>query len=252
VSIAGTAVKILKSYQENSNDEDVEFILTLETEYYHEARTFPLEFEKKFKLAKSTTLSNMVAFDTKGLLRRFGCIGGIMEMFYVRRLQGYVDRKASELARLDAEITELDARVRFVRAVVTGTLVVSNAADEALLAGLKAHDLPALSGENTDLRGYEYLLRMRVDRLKASSVLELEKDLASLREARDTLAAKSPEDLWLTDLDNFSAAYEAAAAVKAAARKATTAAAVAAAAKAAVKKAVKAPAKPKAKVAVPT
>jgi DNA topoisomerase-2 len=243
VSVAGTAVKILKSYQENSNDEDVEFILTLETEYYHEARTFPLEFEKKFKLAKSTTLSNMVAFDTKGLLRRFGSTGNIMEMFYERRLQGYVDRKASELARLEAEITELDARVRFVRAVVTGTLVVSNAADEALLAGLKAHDLPALSGENTDLRGYEYLLRMRVDRLKASSVLELEKELASLREARDTLAAKSPEDLWLTDLDNFSAAYEAAAAAKAAARTAVTAAAAAAAAKAAVKKAVKAPAK---------
>jgi hypothetical protein len=165
-----------------------------------------------------------------------------MEMFYERRLQGYVDRKASELARLEAEITELDARVRFVRAVVTGTLVVSNAADEALLAGLKAHDLPALS-DGADLRGYEYLLRMRVDRLKASSVLELEKDLASLREARDTLAAKSPEDLWLTDLDNFSAAYEAAAAAKAVARTAVSAAAAAAAAKAVAKKAVKAPAK---------
>ena len=48
---------------------------------------------------------------------------------------------------------------------------MANAEDDALLAGLKALDLPALS-EGADLRGYEYLLRMRVDRLKAAAVLE--------------------------------------------------------------------------------
>ena len=243
VSVAGSCLKLLKSYQEASNDEEVEFVLSLEPDYYHEARTFPAEFEKKFKLAKSMALTNMVAFDTDGLLRRFGSVGNILEMFYVRRLTGYVDRKANELARLDADIKELDARVRFVRAVVTGTLVVANAADEALLAGLKALDLPALS-EGADLRGYEYLLRMRVDRLKAAAVLELEKELAIAQAARDALAAKSPEDLWISDLDSFSAAYEAATAAKAAAKATAAGDAAAAAAKKVVKKTVKA--KPKA------
>lgn len=134
-----------------------------------------------------------------------------MESFYTARLAGYVTRKANELARMDALLVELDARVRFVRAVVTGALVVANAEDDALLAGLKGLGLPALSGSGSgpsDLRGYEYLLRMRVDRLKAAAVLELEKELAAAAAERAALAARSPEELWLADLASFEAAYE--------------------------------------------
>jgi len=205
---SSSASRMLKGFQEAYNDVDVEFILTLDPEYYHEARTWPAEFEKKFKLVDSVSLTNMVAFDCDGHIRRFASAGDILETYYVRRLRGYVQRKASELARMDADIVELDARVRFVRAVVTGELVVANAEDADLLAGLKALGLPPLSATTDDLRAYEYLLRMRVDRLKAAAVLELEKELATVREVRDVLAAKSAEDLWLADLTVFSEAYE--------------------------------------------
>jgi hypothetical protein len=107
---------------------------------------------------------------------------------------------------MDAEIVEIDARVRFVRAVVARTLVVANAADDALLAGLTGLGLPALSGGD-GLKGYEYLLRMRVDRLKAAAVAELEAELAAARAARAALEAKSPEMLWNEDLTTFETAY---------------------------------------------
>ena len=205
---SSSAARVLKSFQEAYNDVDVEFILTLDSEYYHEARTWPAEFEKKFKLVDSVSLTNMVAFDCDGHIQRYASAGAIMEAYYVRRIGGYVQRKTNELARLDAEIVELDARVRFVRAVVSGQLVVANAEDEDLLAGLRALGLPPLSSATDDLRAYEYLLRMRVDRLKASAVLDLEKELASIRLVRDTLAAKSAEELWLADLAVFSEAYD--------------------------------------------
>jgi DNA topoisomerase-2 len=219
-------VKVLKSFQEGYTEETVEFTLCLEPEYYHEARTFPAEFEKKFKLTTSTTLSNMVAFDTEGLLRRFGSVGSILEMFYGRRLAGYATRKENELARLDAEIVELDAQVRFIRAVIAGTLVIGNAADEAILAGLKALDLPALSGNAETLDGYNYLLGISLKRLKATEVARLEEKLAVTKVERDTLAAKRPQDLWLTDLDIFSAAYDAFYAANDARRSASTASAL--------------------------
>jgi len=220
-SETASAARVLKGFQEAYNDVDVEFLLTLDTEYFHEARTFPAEFEKKFRLVNSTTLTNMVAFDCDGHIRRFASVGAILETFYVKRIGGYVARKANELARLDAEIVELDARVRFVRAVVTGKLVVANAEDDALLAGLVALGLPPLSlpsGSAADLRAYEYLLRMRVDRLKAKAVVELEEELAQVRAGRDALAAKRPEDLWLVDLDVFSDAYDVFAAARLAGR----------------------------------
>ncbi|NDE16201.1 hypothetical protein EBZ80_14840 [bacterium] len=227
-----SGVRLLRDYQENYNDVDVEFVLTLEPEYYHEARTFPAEFEKKFKLTKSHALTNMVAFNTDGRLQRFGSVGAILEAFYGTRLGGYVARKTNELARMDAEIVELDARVRFVRAVVSGALVVANAEDETLLAGLKGLGLPALSGGGADdLRGYEYLLRMRVDRLKAAAVAELEAELVAARAARAALAERTPEQLWLSDLAVFEAAYEEFVAARGAARAAVAAGAGAAAPK---------------------
>ena len=207
-SVTGSAVKILKSFQEAYTDDTVEFILTLEPEYYHEARTFPNEFKKKFGLTKSTTLSNMVAFDTDGLLRRFGSVGSILEMFYVRRLGGYVTRKTNELARLDLEIQELDARVRFVRAVNAGTLVISKAEDAAILAGLQAHALPPLKGPASELDSYDYLLRMPIKDFKASAVIKNEEKWLAVKATRELLATKSAEDLWLADLDVFNGAYE--------------------------------------------
>jgi DNA topoisomerase-2 len=238
-SEVASAARLIKSFQEAYNDVDVEFVLTLDSEYYHEARTFPAEFEKKFRLVNSTSLANMVAFDCDGHIRRFGSAGAILESFYVKRIGGYVARKASELARLDALAQELDARVRFVRAVVSGKLVVANAEDADLLAGLRGLDLPALS-PGSDLHGYEYLLRMRVDRLKAAAILELEKELAAVRATRDELAAKSAEDLWLADLDVFSTAYETFSAIKAHARTAVATGAPVKAKKAVAKRVVKA------------
>jgi DNA topoisomerase-2 len=219
----GSAQRVLKAFQEAYNDVDVEFTLTLDPEYFHEARTFPADFEKKFRLTATTSLTNMVAFDVDGKIRRFESAGEILETFYMKRIGGYVARKANELARMDAEAVELDARVRFVRAVVTGTLKVANAEDEELLAGLRSLDLPPLSApgsptEPASLSAYEYLLRMRVDRLKAKAVVELEGELAAVRVLRDALAAKTAEDLWLADLVVFEEAYEKFSATRLAAR----------------------------------
>jgi len=96
----------------------------------------------------------------------------------------------------------------FVRAVISGSLVISNVEDDILFTAMKGLGLPTLSlVDATDLKGYEYLLRMRVDRLKASSVVELEREVAAQRSRRDTLTATTTEALWLADLDEFSGAW---------------------------------------------
>jgi len=201
----------LASYEnDKTTDVSVDFMLTLDPEYFAKIREDPSDFIKRFKLTTSFSLANMVAFDGKGSLHRYGSVNEIMDEFFDRRLIGYGSRKANELARMNAEIEELDAKARFVQAVVDGSLVVSNAKDVDLLAGLKALLLPPLSQpDDTDsLKAYDYLLRMRIDRLKQSSVLEIQEELTKAQEARDLLASKRPEDLWLEDLATFEAAYD--------------------------------------------
>jgi hypothetical protein len=106
-----------------------------------------------------------------------------------------------------AEIKELQARLTFIRAVVEKRLVVANASDEELLAGLQALQLPALS-DGEGLKGFEYLLKMRIDRIKAAAVIDLEGEVAAATAIRDTLAATSIQQLWLADLEEFSTAWK--------------------------------------------
>ena len=196
----------LKSYEEAYNDVDVDFLLTLDPDAYHTARAYPSEFETRFHLTTSFKTSNMVAFDSAGHIHKYAAVGELLEEFYTTRLAAYGKRKAHELARLTTTLTELQARLVFVKAVVEKRLTIANVEDETLLAALRALGLPALS-DGDGLRGYEYVLRMRVDRLKASAVAELEKEVADTLVAHTALVATKPESLWLTDLDEFDEAW---------------------------------------------
>jgi DNA topoisomerase-2 len=199
-------VMMLKGYTANYNDVDVDFTLELDPDYYPEAQAYIAEFESKFKLTSSFKTTNMVAFNSERKITRYESPGEILEEFYGVRLAGYAKRKAHELARMAAEIVELEAQLTFVRAVVERRLTVANAPDAELLAGLEALALPKLS-DGEGLRGYEYLLRMRIDRLKAASVTELTAAVATAKAKRDALEATTVEALWLNDLDEFSAAW---------------------------------------------
>jgi hypothetical protein len=75
-----------------------------------------------------------------------------------------------------------------------------------LLEDLKKLSLPTLS-DGEGLKGYEYLLRMRVDRLKASALQELEKEVLLARTKSESLRSTKPESLWLSDLDEFLLAW---------------------------------------------
>ena len=196
----------LRHYEEAYNDVDVDFLLYLDPDAYHTARAYPSQFEKQFGLTDSFKTTNMVAFNVKGHIYRYASTGEILEEFYGERLSAYGKRKAHELARLLTELVELRARLLFVKAVVDKRLVIANVEDDVLLAALRALGLPALSAED-GLKGYEYLLRMRVDRLKAAAVAELEREVAETQRRHDALAAMTPESLWSTDLDEFDAAW---------------------------------------------
>jgi hypothetical protein len=106
-------------------------------------------------------------------------------------------------------LIELNARLVFVKAVVEKRLIVANAEDDQLLAGLKGLGVPPLSAPDStdDLKAYEYLLRTRIDRLKSSAVKQLEQEFADAKAAMEDLERTGIEALWLKDLDAFDAAW---------------------------------------------
>jgi DNA topoisomerase-2 len=152
----------------------------------------------------------MVAFNSKGHIHKYKNVNEIINEYYEVRLNAYKRRKEYLLKKLDELIVEMSAKYKFIKLIVEEKLIVMKVSDEELLAGLKSHKFPPLSVPNNvdDLKSYEYLLRMRIDRLKASSLDELKKEMDERILDRDELFETSEEELWSDDLELFEVAYK--------------------------------------------
>jgi DNA topoisomerase-2 len=203
---------VLRNFDDLYTHIEVKFVLELDPDYYDDARANPVEFEKRFKLTSTWRTSNMVAFDTEMRIVKYGCIGDMLEAYYGPRLAAYERRRAAEIARLRREAQEADAKARFLAAVLAGTIDLRRAEDEDIVAAMIAHELPGLSGDGsaeatTKVDSYDYLLRLRMDRVKAAAVVEQEKMVASARAAVAELEGTTAQAMWLRDLEAFSTAW---------------------------------------------
>jgi DNA topoisomerase-2 len=199
----------LVNYDDLYNHVDVRFDLYLDPYYYEEVKRNPNEFEKRFRLTTTWRTSNMVCFNTESKIVRYGCVGEMLEGFFGPRLAKYEERRQCEMERLRAEAVEADAKARFIKAVLEGTMELRRASDEGIVAAMKTHKLPALSGvkdvDNVD--SYDYLLRLRMDRVKASAVADAEVLVTKARAAVAELEATTSSQMWLRDLGEFETSW---------------------------------------------
>jgi len=200
---------ILKHFDDLYNDVDVKFTLYLDATYYTKAKTNPEEFEKRFHLTTSWKTTNMCCFDPNMNIVKYDTVGSILETFYVNRLVAYETRRQHQIASLKDTMEELDAKVLFIKAIVEERLRIMNQEDGDILADLQELGLPPRSDRANpgSLAAYEYLLRMRVDRLKKQSVLDAEKELVGVRSELATLEATLATELWIRELDEFLVAW---------------------------------------------
>jgi DNA topoisomerase-2 len=196
---------ILKQFDDLYNDVDVNFTLYLEPSYYTKAKAAPEEFEKRFHLTTSWKTSNMCCFDPSMNIIKYDSIGDILEQFFIHRLVAYEKRRQHMIATLKDQIEELQAKRDFIKAVVEGRLKLMNQEDDDILGDLQDLELPPRSDRLNPgtLGAYEYLLRMRVDRLKKQSVLDAEKELQIASSELKRMEAILASELWQTELDEF-------------------------------------------------
>jgi DNA topoisomerase-2 len=200
---------VLKGFDDLYTDDEVKFVLYFEEDAYEEMKAHPEEFVKRFRLTSTWRTSNMVAFDATMKIVKYSTVGQILEAFYVPRLASYEVRRLREMERLEAEAVEADAKARFIRAVLAGSIDLRRASDAEIVGAMQKHSLPALGGGNPGtVDGYEYLLRLRMDRVKATAVEDAEKAVAAARTAVAALEATTAGALWLNDLEDFEAGWE--------------------------------------------
>lgn len=201
---------VLKSFDDLYDDETVRFVLYMSDDYYEDIKADTAEFEKRFKLTSQWRTTNMTCFNMDMKITKYGSVGDMIEAYYEPRMTAYEQRRLSEMARLEHDMRECDARARFLKAVLEGSLDLRRASDEEIVAAMQKHGLPALSDpefpETVD--AYEYLLKLRMDRVKASAIEEAEKQLLVARMAFESLRDTTASTLWLRDLQAFESAWE--------------------------------------------
>ena len=198
---------MLKGFDDLYTDEEVKFVLYFEEDVYEDMKAHPEDFDKRFRLSSTWRTSNMVAFDAESKITKYGSVGQILEAFYVPRLAAYERRRHSEMVRLEADALEADAKARFIRAVLEGSLDLRRATDEEIIAAMNKHSLPALSA-GVGIDGWDYLLRLRMDRVKATAIADAEAAVIKARAAVAELNASTAGHLWLKDLAEFETGWE--------------------------------------------
>jgi DNA topoisomerase-2 len=199
----------LRHYIEENTDRTVRIELHFTADGFNEVKSSPEDFEKTFKLTEDHRITNMCCFDSEGKIIKYDSIGDILEVYFERRYEGYIARKAALIKQLEGDLTQLTAKARFIQAYLDKTLKIERCSDEEIISGLKAHDLPPLDmpEASDNIKAYEYLMSMRLDRLKASKVEELLNEVEKAQSRLDELRATHESVLWMNDLVKFEIEY---------------------------------------------
>jgi DNA topoisomerase-2 len=206
----------IESFVNHCTESTVDIQITLTEEMMKKAEEMGLE--KKFKMVASLTTSNMNLFNAAGKITKYDEPTDIIREFYPLRLDLYEKRKASLLSKLGHELKKLDNKTRFILAVINEEIVINNRKRDDLIGALASggYDMitdkkPTTENEDDEdavtskgkKSGYDYLLKMPMWNLTKEKVdaLCVERDQKQVE--YNALDAKTPQDLWNTDLDTF-------------------------------------------------
>ncbi|KAL7628945.1 DNA topoisomerase 2 [Parahypoxylon ruwenzoriense] len=221
----------IKDYKEFNDHKNVHFEIQMDEKHMNQALDEGLL--EKFKLTKQVATSNLVAFDTRGMIRKYEKVEDILEEFYHYRMKTYIERKNHWVGVYDAEYRKLQNQARFVQEIMDGKVVVSRKKKQVIIAELRERkyetfvkgqekktksddedegDVDEGGEEDVDMdsesRGYDYLLSMPIWSFTQERLDRLKDQIVKKKAERDELAGVSEKDLWCKDLEDFEAEWE--------------------------------------------
>jgi DNA topoisomerase II len=162
------------------------------------------KFENEFKLVSSKNLgtTNMYLFNQMGQITKYDSALDIIREYYGMRLGYYGKRKDHLLAEKQRMIDVAENKIRFIREVIAGTIVVHK---------LKKAELEALLVEREYMKfddSYDYIVKIPIYNLTIDKVEELEEECAKNRREYDAIFNKTLNMMWLEDLEDLEASYD--------------------------------------------
>ena len=224
---AKNATPLITDYKEYHTDVSVRFVIKMTPQKLQEAMEAGLH--SKFKLTTKISIGNMMLFGADGIIKKYEGPEDILREFFDLRMEYYVRRKAALLRAAEAELLRISNKVRFILAVVSGDIKLSNRRRADIEAELEAKNFDRLpstkkaalvaaaavdqesEGEDTGVleaeKTYEYLLSMPLSSLTLEKVESLQSEAGEKDAEVKVLRSTTEADMWTRDLDAFMEAY---------------------------------------------
>ncbi|TBU56240.1 type II DNA topoisomerase [Dichomitus squalens] len=216
----------VKDYEEHHNNMNVHFIVTMSAKGMEEAEK--QGFHEYFKLTTKINTSNMVCFDFDGKIKKYNAPEEIIEDFYPKRLAYYQKRKDYLVNELEVQLDKLNNQARFVKMIIDRELSVSNRRKADIVQDLRNKQFRPFpkvakakaAGETEDvveeededgeaggpagnLSDFDYLLGMAIWSLTKEKIEKLRQQANEKEQELLELLARTPNQIWQTDLDAF-------------------------------------------------
>jgi DNA topoisomerase-2 len=207
----------VKEYVDMSTDTVVDFTILFPASADLESPSFSSivdygccsGLEKLLKLYTTETTSNMHLFDSKDRLRKYSSVTEIANDYYEMRLALYEKRKIHQLAALGKDLQIISNKARYIQEVLDGSIDLRRKRGDELITMLKEKGYSENGSESSDSTGteYKYLLKLPMDSVSEENVDRLTKEKDSKTTQYATLQSTTPEQLWLSDLEELCVEY---------------------------------------------
>ena len=148
------------------------------------------------RLRGADGMSNMVLLNERNVPTRYNTATEILEAFYEIRLPLYTKRKGLILEQLEKDITSLNHRVRFVRAVIDGEVIIINRKKTEIYTALDKLEIPREIYDSSMSR-----------HLSEDDVLLLQQQSKDKSDQLEAMKNTPPESFWLTELEELEKEY---------------------------------------------
>jgi hypothetical protein len=141
-------------------------------------------------------MSNMVLLDENSRPVRYDTPYDILEAFYSRRLPVYQQRKDYILGHLTEEITTLNHKIRYIRAVINKEIRFINRKKKDVYEVLDRLNIP-----------HEIYNKGMQHHLSEDDIIALTEQIASKELERQVIEQTTPSQMWIRELDELEDVY---------------------------------------------
>ena len=147
---------------------------------------------KMIHLDKYFPMTNITMINENGYPTRFDNTTQVMEIYFLKMIALYGKVKENRIAGLKSRMEDLTYRIRFIKAVLEGTIKINQRKKVEIIEDMKKQEPPIPE---------KYLGLVKLHELTQEEIEEAYKEIHKIRDLYMDTEKKTPENLWLDKLN---------------------------------------------------